>query len=175
MSSMACSCKRIMDGNEHIHISTLEEEDNPVIPKDPMNKKEIEHMTPENKQLVPETDNSGLIDCTVQWVSNKNLQHKIVDRISVVVKKEEGEEEVEDHEVTKEPVVPPATKVSVETQTEFQKSLKNLEALTKERNQRLRKAFNREREQKRRRRRKTSMLMTLLLKRNLQLSRYFRQ
>ena len=47
---------------------------------------------------------------------NKDLQQKIVDRVSNVVKKVEGEAEVRDHEVT---VVPPATKVSVETQTDF--------------------------------------------------------
>ena len=46
---MKLICKRIMDENEHIHISTFEEEDNSNIPKDPKNKKEIEHMTPENK------------------------------------------------------------------------------------------------------------------------------
>ena len=64
--------KRIMDENEHIHISTFEEEGNPNIPKDPKNKKEIEYMTPENKQLVLETDNSGLIDCLVQWLNMLN-------------------------------------------------------------------------------------------------------
>ena len=118
---MQLKCKRIMDENEHIHISTSEEEDNPVIPKDPTNKKEIEHMTPENKQLILETDNSALIDCAVQWMNmlDKDLQKMIVDRISFVVKKEEGEEEVKDYEVTEEPVVPPATRVSMETQTDF--------------------------------------------------------
>ena len=45
---------------------------------------------------------------------NKDLQQKIVGRISTLAKKE-GEEET----VTKEPVVPPATKVSIETQTDF--------------------------------------------------------
>ena len=49
---------------------------------------------------------------------DKDLQKKIVDRISTVAK-EEGEEEVHDQEVTKEPVVPPATKVSIEPQTDF--------------------------------------------------------
>ena len=81
-----------MDENEHIHISTFEEEDNPVIPKDPANKKEIEHMTPENKQLILQTDNSALNDCTGQWLNmlDKDLQKKIADRISLVAKKEEG-------------------------------------------------------------------------------------
>ena len=69
-------CKNIMDENKHLHISTFEEEDNPKIPKDPKNKKEIEHMTPENKQLILEIDNSGLIDCTVPWLHmlKKDLQ-----------------------------------------------------------------------------------------------------
>ena len=45
---MQLKCKHIIDENEHIHISTFEEEDSPDIPRDPMNKKEVEHMTPEN-------------------------------------------------------------------------------------------------------------------------------
>ena len=75
-------------------------------------------MTPENKQFILEIDNSGLIDCTLQWLNmlNNHLQQKIADRVSAVVKKEE--EDVRVHEVTKEPVVPPATKVSVEIQTD---------------------------------------------------------
>ena len=95
---MQLKCTHIIDETEHIHITTFEEEDNPDIPKGPKNKKEIEHMTPENKQLILETDNSALIDCTVQWMNmlDKDLQKKIVDRISYVVKKEEGEKEVND-------------------------------------------------------------------------------
>ena len=50
------SCKRINEANEHITIMTFEEEDNPEIPEDPENKKEIEHMTPENKHLILEID-----------------------------------------------------------------------------------------------------------------------
>ena len=51
---MQLKCKRIMEENEHIHITTFEEEEeNPELPKDPMDKKEIEHMTPGNKQLIP--------------------------------------------------------------------------------------------------------------------------
>ena len=117
---MKLKCKRSVDENEHIHITTFEEEDSPDIPKDPKNKKEIEHMTAENKHLILETDNSALIDCTVQWMNmlDKDLQKKIVDRISTVAK-EEREEEVNDHDVTREPVVPPATRVSIETQTDF--------------------------------------------------------
>ena len=123
--AMKLVCKRIMDENQHIHISTLGEEDNPKIPKDPQNKKEIEPLTPENKQLILEIDNSSLIDCTVQRLKmpDKDLQQKIVDRVSNVVKpkEEEAEEEqVGDQEMTKEPVVPPTTKVSIETQTDPQ-------------------------------------------------------
>ena len=54
---------------------------------------------------------------------DKDLQQKIVDRVSNVVKAEEEEaeeEHVRDHEITKGPVVPPATKVSIETQTDPQ-------------------------------------------------------
>ena len=64
---------------------------------------------------------------------NKDLQTKIVDRISTVTKKED----VNDQEATKEPVAPPAKIISMETQTDFQKSLRKLEALTRERNQHL--------------------------------------
>ena len=55
-------------------------------------------MTAENNQLILGTDNSALIDCTVQRMNmlDKDLQKKIVDRISYVVKKEEGEKEVND-------------------------------------------------------------------------------
>ena len=72
-------CKRIMDDNDHIHITTFEEEENHDIPKDPKNKKEIEHMTPENKQLILEIDNSALIDCTVQWMTmlNKDCRNRL--------------------------------------------------------------------------------------------------
>ena len=107
---MQLKCKRIRGENEHIHISTFEEEDNPDIPKDPNNKKEIEHMTPENKQLILEIDNSALIDCTVPWMNmlNKDLQKKIVKIISTETKKKN----VDDQETTKEPVVPPAKMAS---------------------------------------------------------------
>ena len=88
-------------------------------------------MTPVNKQLILEIDNSSLIDCTVQWLNmlDKDLQQKIVDRVSNVVKAEEEEaeeEHVRDHEFTKEPVVPPATKVSTETQTDPQQKSEEL-------------------------------------------------
>ena len=88
--NMQLKCRRIMAENEHIHITTFEEEDDPEIPKDPKNKKEIEHMTPENKQLILEIDNSALIDCPVQWMTllNQDLQQKVVDRISTVAKKD---------------------------------------------------------------------------------------
>ena len=104
LHDMKLVCKRIMDENQHIHLSTIEEEDNPKIPRDPKNKKEIEHMTPENKQLILEIDNSSLIDCTVRWLNmlDKDLQQKIGDRVSNVVKAEEEEaeeEHVRDHEI----------------------------------------------------------------------------
>ena len=41
---------------------TFLEEANPELPPDPENKKEIEHMTPENKHLILETDSAILID-----------------------------------------------------------------------------------------------------------------
>ena len=66
------SCKRIKKENEHITLTSFEEEDNPEIPEDPENKKEIEHMTPENKHIILETDNSALIACTVQWMNMLN-------------------------------------------------------------------------------------------------------
>ena len=74
-------------------------------------------MTPENKQLLLEIDKSSLVDCTVQWLHmlDKDLQQVIVDRVSNVV-----QEHVRDHEFTKEPVVLPAIKVSIETQTDPQ-------------------------------------------------------
>ena len=62
---MRLVCTRIMDENKHIRPSTFEEEDNPRILVDPKNKKEIEHMTPENKQPIFEIDNSSFIDCTL--------------------------------------------------------------------------------------------------------------
>ena len=56
---------------------------------------------------------------------DKDLQQNIVDRVSNVVKtkeeeaeEEEEEEHVRDQEITQEPVVPTARKVSIETQTD---------------------------------------------------------
>ena len=90
-------CRRIMGENQHIHLSTFEEEDNPKIPRGPKNKKEIDHMTPENKHFILEPDTSSLIDSTVQRLNmlDKDLQQKIADRVSNVVKSEE--EEAEEH------------------------------------------------------------------------------
>ena len=117
-------CQRIMYENKRIRLSTFEEEDNPKILVDPKNKKQTEHMTPANKQLILVIDKGSLIDCIVQWLNmlDKDLQQKIVDRVSNVVKaeEEEAEEHVRDHEITKEPVAPPATMVSTETQTDPQ-------------------------------------------------------
>ena len=86
--SIQLSCKRVMKENEHITIDSFQEEDSPEIPEDPENKKEIEHMTPENKHIILETDNSVLIDCTVQWINmlNKDLQKRILERVSFVKK-----------------------------------------------------------------------------------------
>ena len=76
--SVQLSCKRIKAENEHVTIMSFEEEDNPEIPEDPEDKKEIEHMTPENKHIILETDNSVLIDCTVQCMNmlNEDLRKK---------------------------------------------------------------------------------------------------
>ena len=51
---------------------------------------------------------------------NEDLQKRILDRVSNVKKEvgdEQDKEEIEE-EVQKEPEVPPATKVSIETQTD---------------------------------------------------------
>ena len=85
-------------------------------------------MTPENKHIILETDNSALIDCTVQWMNmlNEDLQKRIVERVSFVKKEveeeqdvEEEEEEEEEEEIKQEPEVPPTTKVSISTQTDL--------------------------------------------------------
>ena len=119
--SIQLSCKRIKAENEHITIDSFEEEDNPEIPEDPENKKEIEHMSPENKHIILETDNSVLIDCTVQWMNmlKDDLQKRILERVSFVKKEVEDEQDVEEEEVKKEPEVPPTTKVSISTQTDL--------------------------------------------------------
>ena len=103
---------------------TFLEEANPELPPDPENKKEIEHMTPENKHPILETDNSVLIDCTVQWMNmlNEDLQQRILERVTIAKKEVEDEQDVEEEEeeeqeIKKEPEVPPS-KVSMSTQTE---------------------------------------------------------
>ena len=127
--SIQLSCKRVKKENENITFDSFEEEeDNPEIPEDPENKKEIEHMTRENKHIILETDDSVLIDCTVQWMNmlNEDLQKRILERVSFVKKEvedeqdeEEEEEKEEEEEVKKEPEVPPTTKVSISTQTDL--------------------------------------------------------
>ena len=103
---------------------TFLEEDNLELPEDLESKKEIKHMTPENKHLILETDNSALIDCTVQWMNmlNEDLQKRIVERVSFVkmeVEEEQDvEEEEEEEEIKKESEVPPTTKVSISTRTD---------------------------------------------------------
>ena len=118
--SIQLACKRVKDENESIQISTFDDDANPEIPHDPENKKEIEHMTPENKQLILETDNAVLIDCTVQWMNmlNNDLQQRILERVTTAKKEIEDEQDVEkEEEIKKEPEVLPA-KVSMSTQTE---------------------------------------------------------
>ena len=68
-------------------------------------------MTPENKHIILETDNAVLVDCTVQWMNllNGDLQKQILERVSNV-KKEVEDEQDEEEDVKKEPVVPPAAK-----------------------------------------------------------------
>ena len=165
---MQVKCKRVMEENEHIHISTIEEEENPELREDPRNKKKIEHMTPENKQLILEIDNSALVDCTVQWLMmlNKDLQEKIVQRISTVIKKEDVDDQdaddEDDQDISKEPVVPPAKMVSIETQTGFPEQSEQ-PGSSHQREEPASSVGSQQRERKQKRRRKTSVLMILLL------------
>ena len=114
-----------MAENKQITPLSFEEEDNPDSPEDPESKKEIEQLTPENKHIILETDNSVLIDCTVQWMNmlNEDLQRSIVERVTFVKQEVNDEQDVEEveEEVQQEPEVPPTTttKVSIETQTGF--------------------------------------------------------
>ena len=119
--SIQLSCKRVMKENGHITIDSFQEEDNPEIPEDPEGKKEIEHMTLESKHIFLETDNSVLIDCTVQWMNilHEDLQRRVLERVSFVKKEVEDKQDVEEEEVKKEPEVPPTTKVSISTQTDL--------------------------------------------------------
>ena len=98
------ACKRIRKENEHISIMTFLEEANPKLPPDPENKKEIEHVTPENKDLILETDNAVLIDCTVQWMNmlSEDLQQRILERVTIAKKEVEDEQDVEDQEGNQE-------------------------------------------------------------------------
>ena len=118
--SIQLACKRVKEEKKNISIMTFLEEANPELPPDPENKKEIEHMTPENKHLILETDNAVLIDCTVQWMNmlNQDLQQRILERVTIAKKEIEDEQDVEEEEeIKKEPEVPPS-KVSMSTQTE---------------------------------------------------------
>ena len=93
------------------------------------------NLTPENKQIILETNNCSLADCTVQWLNmlNKDLQQRLVDRVALTVKEEEEQEEEEEEEEEEEreveeedsaqvqreePMVPPPQKVSIEVQTD---------------------------------------------------------
>ena len=158
---MQLKYKLIMKKNEQIRITSFEEDENPERPQDPMNK-EIEHMTPENKQLILENDNSTLIDCAVQWMMmlNEDLQGKIVQRISTVTKKKEADDQ-DGQDVSKDPVAPPAKMVSSETQTAVpEKSEKT--GSSHKREEPSSSVNSQQRQQKRKR--KTSVLMVLLLR-----------
>ena len=118
--SIQLACRRVKEENQNISIMTFLEEANPELPPDPENKKEIEHMTPENKHLILETDNAVLTDCTVQCMNmlNEDLQQRILERVTIAKKEIEDEQDVEEEEeIKKEPEVPPS-KVSMSTQTE---------------------------------------------------------
>ena len=118
--SIQLACKRIMAENESITFTTFLEEVNPEIPPDPENKKELEHMTPENKHLILETENSPLIDCTVQWMNmlNADLQQRILERVTSTKKEIEDEQDIQEvEEIKVGPEVPPS-KVSMSTQTD---------------------------------------------------------
>ena len=63
-------------------------------PGDPEDKGMVEHLTPTNKYIILETDDSSLIDFAVQQLNvyNKGLQKKIMERVA----KKEAEEEVDE-------------------------------------------------------------------------------
>ena len=168
--SIQLSCKRINEANEHITIMPFKEEDNPEIPEDPENKKEIEHMTPENKHIILETDNSALIDCTVQWMNmlNEDLQKRILERVSFVKKEVEEEQDVEEEELKKKKKKKSKRSQKylqllrsvVQRKLIFQVRHLNLKALAKERYQLPLQALANEKKQ---RKRKVSTMMIQLL------------
>ena len=112
--------------NEHIRADAFETGDDPQLPVNP-DGKDMEYMIPEDKHLILEGDNNKLVDCTVTWLNmwNKDLQQKILSRLTdenklskEEIKKEEVDNDEEEVEVTKEPVIPTPTKMSIEVQTD---------------------------------------------------------
>ena len=95
--------------------------------------------------MILENDNCKLVDCTVTWLNmlNKDIQTKILSRLTdenkLEMKKEEVEEEEE--EATKDLVIPPPTKVDIEVQTD--PTVVKLEALHRETRQLLLHALHR--------------------------------
>ena len=162
--SIQLSCRRIKEENEHITITSFEEKDNPEIPEDPQDTKEMEHMTPENKHIILETDNSVLIDCAVQWMKmiNADLQKRIwkefhLSRTRLKMSRTKKKLKKKSNRSLKYLLL---LRLALRCRQIFQVMHLNLETLNKERYQLLLQALTKERKQKKR---KASMLMTRLL------------
>jgi hypothetical protein len=87
-----CLDDKVLEENRHIKVAEFEEEDEPEMPEgprddrapgDPEYKGAVEHLAPENKHLIPETDDNSLIECAVQWLNmyDKDLQKRIMERV----------------------------------------------------------------------------------------------
>lgn len=87
-----CLDVKVLEENRHIKVAEFEEEDEPEMPEgprddrapgDPEYKGAVEHLAPENKHLIPETDDNSLIECAVQWLNmyDKDLQKRIMERV----------------------------------------------------------------------------------------------
>ena len=92
---------------------------------DPEYKGSVEHLSRENKNIILETDDDDLVECTLQWLRmcNKNVQKNVMDRVVKTETKEEEEEEVEVEEEEEDqeppdPKLPAPTTTSMECQTE---------------------------------------------------------
>ena len=128
--------KRVAEANKNVTQDNFEDteepdlmDDDPNIPlqrredqgrADPEFKGTVESLSRENKQIILETEDDDLVDCTTMWLSmyNKTVQKKIMER---VVKSETKEEEVEveeEQEESQEPTVPPPAQASMECQTD---------------------------------------------------------
>ena len=87
---------------------TFETENDRRLPPNPQ-EKDVEVMMPEDKHLIFENDNSKLVHCTVTRLSmlNKDIQKKILSRLTdenkLELKKEEVDEDREEEEATKDP------------------------------------------------------------------------